>query len=233
MTEEYLTDDEQLAEVKRIAMEYAPWIIPALVLGVGFVIGYRYYQGHENQRAFAAAGQFADMNSAVQRGDATKARQIADGLIKNFPSSPYADQAQLTMARLLIDEGQDASAIGPLTQVMDHSNDSELRHIAQLRIARVLIDQGKPDDAIKMLSADPGAFAAAYHEVLGDAYFAKNDLPKAASEYETALGAGVVGGRDSAMLELKIADLGLPPTAMPAVPAAAAPTVESSNKVKP
>ena len=43
MTEEFLTDDEQLEEVKRLVAEYAPWIIPAVIVGLGFVFGYRYY----------------------------------------------------------------------------------------------------------------------------------------------------------------------------------------------
>lgn len=233
MTEEYLTDDEQLAEVKRLVGEYAPWIIPALVLGIGFVFGYRYYQNRENTVAFNASAQFTDMATAIQRNDAAKARQIADGLIKNFPSSPYADQAQLAMARLSIDEGKGADAIAPLTQVIDHSKDSELKHIARLRLARLLIDQGKPDDALKTLSDEPGAFGADYHEVRGDAFFAKHDLTQAASEYKSALGAIVAGGADSALLELKIADLGLPPVASVALPPAVAPSPESSNKAKP
>ena len=110
---------------------------------------------------------------------------------------------------------------------MDNSKDSELRHIARLRLARVLIDQGKPDDAIKALSDEPGAFAARYHEVRGDAYYAKKDLQRASTEYKTALGeSGAQGGVDSALLTLKIADLGLP-----TVPNA--PTADASNRAKP
>ena len=59
---------------------------------------------------------------------------------------------------------------------MNDSKDTELRHIARLRLARVLIDQGKPDDALKTLADEPGAFAARYHEVRGDAFLAKKDL---------------------------------------------------------
>ena len=167
------------------------------------------------------------MTSALQHDDRAQARQIADGLIKDFPNSPYADQAKMTLARLAVDDGQDANAIPPLTQVMENSKDTELRHIARLRLARVLIDQGKPDDAIKTLSDEPGAFAARYHEVRGDAYYAKKDLQRASTEYKAALGeSGLQGGVDSALLTLKIADLGLPA-------APAAPSAGTSNKAKP
>jgi predicted negative regulator of RcsB-dependent stress response len=219
MTEEYLTDDEQLEEVKRLAQEYAPWVVPAIILGLGFVVGFRYYHSHQEQRALSASSAFSSMNAAIQGNDRAKAHRLADALVKDYPKSPYADQAQLAVARLYIDEGEDANAIAPLTAVMEHSADTELRHVARLRLARVQIDQNKPDDALKTLSDDPGAFAAAYSEVRGDAYYAKKDLPKAAAEYKAALAAGAVESVDSGLLVLKIADLGLPQT--PGQPAAA------------
>jgi predicted negative regulator of RcsB-dependent stress response len=68
---------------------------------------------------------------------------------------------------------------------MNDSKDSELRHVARLRLARVQIDQGKPDDAISTLAAaEPGRFAVRYHEVRGDALYAKNDAAGAVREYQ-------------------------------------------------
>ncbi len=225
MAEEYLTDDEQLEHVKRLAAEYGPWIIGAVILGLAFVTGYRYYQSHQNQRALIAATQFDGMATAIQRNDQAKARQIADGLIKDFPASPYADQAQLALAGLYVTQGQDADAVAPLTQVMERSKDADLRRIARLRLARVLIDQGKPDDALGLLSADPGAFAARYHDVRGDAYYAKKDPQKAAEQYQAALADAGSGGMDAALLTLKIADLGLTPAAAPPAQPQSAPQV--------
>jgi predicted negative regulator of RcsB-dependent stress response len=114
---------------------------------------------------------------------------------------------------------------------MDESKDTELRHIARLRLARLLIDQGKPDDALKTLADEPGAFAARYHEVRGDAFFAKKDLKQAQSEYQAALEKDQAGSVDSTLLTLKLADLGLP--ASPAGSAAVASPADTSNKAKP
>jgi predicted negative regulator of RcsB-dependent stress response len=207
MAEEYLTDDEQLEAVKRAFTEYAPWILGGVVLGVGGWYGLQHYKSHKNEVAFRAADQFSQMTAALQVNDPKKSLQIADGLIKDFPNSPYADQAQLTVARIDVESGKSADAVAPLTQVMNNSKDTELQQIARLRLARVLIDQGKPDDAIKLLAAGtPGSFAGRYHEVHGDALYSKKDIPGAIAEYNAALGASD-GGAEAAMLQLKLADL--------------------------
>jgi predicted negative regulator of RcsB-dependent stress response len=207
MAEEYLTDDEQLEAVKRAFTEYAPWILGGVVLGVGGWFGIQYYRSHQNAVAMQAAEQFTQMTAALQMNDPQRSLRIADGLIKNFPTSPYADQAQLTIARIDVDSGKPADAVAPLSQVMNNSKDAELKQVARLRLARVLIDQGKLDDAIKTLAeGTPGSFAGRYHEVHGDALYAKKDIPGAVAEYKLALGTSD-GGADAALLQLKLADL--------------------------
>ncbi|MGA2397855.1 MAG: tetratricopeptide repeat protein [Steroidobacteraceae bacterium] len=224
MAEDYLTDDEQLEHVKQLFAEYGPWVLGAVVVGLGLAFGYRYYNQHMNDRALDASAQFADMSAAVEGSDPAKARQIADGLIKSYPRSPYADHAQLVLARLAVDANQEAGAVGPLQEVIEHSKDAELQHIARLRLARVQIDQGKPDEALKTLSDLPGTFAARYDEVRGDAYYAKKDPAKATELYKKALGEGDPQSMESALLALKIADLGLVPAAGPPMAATAPPT---------
>src|SRR5277367_6291377 len=153
MAEEYLTDDEQLEAVKHLFKEYAPWIVGGLILGLGGWYGFQYYKSHQNDRALQAAAQFEQMTIAMQADNHNKSRAIADGLVKDFPGSPYADQAQLAIARMNVEDGHSTDAVVPLTQVMNNSKDTELQQIARLRLARVLIDQGKSDDAIQLLAA--------------------------------------------------------------------------------
>jgi predicted negative regulator of RcsB-dependent stress response len=208
MAEEYLTDDEQLEAVKRAFIEYAPWILGGVVLGVGGWFGYQSYRSHENAVALRAAGEFSQMTNALQMNDGKKSLELAQGLIKEYPSSPYADQAQLTIARIGVDSGKSADAIAPLTQVMNSSKDSELRQVARLRLARVLIDQGKPDEAIKTLAeGTPGSFAGRYHEIHGDALYAKKDIAGATAEYNLALASADASTDGAALLQLKLAEL--------------------------
>jgi predicted negative regulator of RcsB-dependent stress response len=232
MGEEYLSDDEQWEAVKRWLVENGLWVVAGVVLGVVALFGYRYVDNSRNERALRASLQFSDMTAALEHNDRVKSREIAAGIIKNFSSSPYADQAQLTLAGLAVDDGQPSGAVTPLTEVMNKSKDSELRRIARLRLARVLIDQGKPDEAIETLAVDtPGAFAPTYHEVRGDAFYAKKDFKSALDEYRAALVGSASGGADTALLQLKIADLGAPRAPAPAT--AMAPAAVSLPKAKP
>jgi predicted negative regulator of RcsB-dependent stress response len=228
MTEEYLTDDEQLEAVKHMMVEYAPWLIGGVLAGALLFFGYRYYQSYTNDRALQAAGQFGAMTAALQANAPDKSRQIGEALIKDHANSPYADQAQLILARLDVDEGRSDRAIAPLTQVMNNSKDADLRQIARLRMARLLIDQGKPDEAIQTLVEPiPAAFAARYHEVRGDAYLAKKDAAHALAEYQQALGADDASGINASLLELKIQDLGAVPS--PVVKAVSVDTPKKGN----
>jgi predicted negative regulator of RcsB-dependent stress response len=229
MAEEYLTDDEQLEAVKHLIVEYAPWLIGGVLAGAAVFFGLRYFHSYTDEQAFKAAAQFSAMTAALQKSDTKASRQIADGLIQDYPSSPYADQAQLTLARLAVDEGQLDKAIAPLTHVMNDSKDTELRQIARLRLARVMTDQGKPDEAIKTLPDPvPAAFAAPYHEARGDAYVAKKDLPHAATEYQAALTFADEGRISASLLELKLQDIGAAPA-----PIAKTVPVNTLNKAKP
>ena len=229
MAEEYLTDDEQLEAVKHWFKEYAPWLIGGVLAGLAGFFGYSYYQTYTNGRDLKAAAEFSAMTTALQINDRAKSRKIADGLIKEYADSPYADQAQLMLARLDVDDGQLDKAAAPLTQIMNDSKDTELRQIARLRLARILTDQGKADAAIAMLPEPiPPAFAARYYEVRGDAYLAKKDAAHAVAEYQKALGAADASGINSSLLELKLQDLG----AVPA-PVLSNVSVNTLNKAKP
>jgi predicted negative regulator of RcsB-dependent stress response len=209
MSEEFLTDAEQAEEVKRLFKEYAPVVILGVVLGGGGYFGFGYYKNMQSGRAIKAGEEFSQMGVALQINDTKKAKSIGEGIIKDYSSLPYADQARLTLARIAVDEGHDADAVPQLTDVMNNSKDSELKQIARLRLARVLIDQGKSDDALKLLDvAQAGSFVGRYHQVRGDALLAKKDNAAAINEYKIALGSAADGGVDGSLVEMKLADLG-------------------------
>jgi predicted negative regulator of RcsB-dependent stress response len=220
MAEDLMTDDEQLESLKHWFSENGTWLAGGVLLGAVMLFGWRYYENYKNQQALTAAEKFNALNTALEKNDRAAARNIAEDLKKDYSNSPYSDQADLMIARLAVDSGELQNAVDPLTRVMNNSRDSELQNIARLRLARVLIDQGKSDEAINTLSAaQSGAFGARFHEVRGDAYYAKKDTASALREYQAALTDADSRGFERGLVELKITDLGAMPNAPVKLPA--------------
>ena len=130
-----------------------------------------------------------------------KAKELRD----LHPKSPYADQADLALARAAVERNDLPEAAKRLKLVADGSRDPELRQIAKARLARVLVEQGKHDEALAQLDiANAGSFGALYHELRGDAFAAKGDAAGARQEYDAALaGTQTEPGIDKAYVELK------------------------------
>lgn len=221
---EYLSEKEQWEQIRIWVRDNGLWIVAGVALAAAGLQGWRWWQGHLDARGVQASAAYARMIEALEKGDRTQGFQRLGELERDYPSSPYAAQAKLMAARVYVEGNELDKAAHELATVMNDSKDRELALVARLRLARVEIAQGKPDAALATLdAAAPGAFAARYHEVRGDAYYAKGDRPAALKEYRSAAGNPELG--DAALLDLKIADLAAaapPAGAVAPAPAAAA-----------
>jgi predicted negative regulator of RcsB-dependent stress response len=205
--EDYLNEKEQWERVLAWLREQGPWMLAGVAVAVGVFGGWRYWQNRIQQRNLAAATRYEQVIDAFGRNDLNGGTRLADELVKSFPRTAYADQANLAVARIQVDSKQLDQAATRLRQVLDTTKDSELALIARLRLARVQLAQGKPDDALTTLDAvKPGAFAARYAEVRGDVLLSKGDRDGALKAYREARGSGG-STLDSGLLDLKIGEL--------------------------
>jgi predicted negative regulator of RcsB-dependent stress response len=228
--EEYLSEKEQWEAIKIWVRENGLWIIAGVAVGAALLSGWHWYQDHTDQVGSQANTKYTQIMEAFGRGDRTEAFVLLGQLERDYSSSPYVDQAKMTAARAYVETGDLAKAATELQAVSDHSKDSELATIARLRLARVQISQKKADDALMTLNGmQAGAFAARYHEVRGDAYYAKGDKPNALKEYLSAKAGDFSGSPDSQQLDLKIGDLTGDGT-RPAMKPSAAPATAAASK---
>jgi predicted negative regulator of RcsB-dependent stress response len=217
---EYLSDKEQWEQIRTWVRENGLWIVAGVALAAAGLQGWRWWQRHLDERGVKASAAYTRIIEAMEKGDRTQAFVRLGELERDYPSSPYADQAKLVAARVYVEGNELDKAAQELTSVMNRSKDHELALVARMRLARVEIAQGKPDAALATLNAvEPGAFAALYHEVRGDAWYAKGDRPAALKEYRGAAGSPDLG--DAALLDLKIADLNADAPVASAAPASA------------
>ena len=234
---EDLTDNEREEQLRRWWSDNWAWIIGGVALGMAILAGWQFWQRHKVQTAEQDEASYIAVVQALGNNNRDEAVKKAAELQERRPGSPYADQADLALARAAVDRREFDEAARLLKAVAGRSKDPELRLVANTRLARVLVEQGKHDEAIALLDvAQAGAFAALVHEIRGDAFAAKGDAAQARTEYDSAIKASTPeSGVDTAYVELKRDALGQPapaPAADVAAPAAAAqqPATETPAK---
>jgi predicted negative regulator of RcsB-dependent stress response len=206
--EEYLSEKEQWEAIKAWVRDNGLWIIAGVAVGAAALGGWHWYQDHVDSVGAQASAKYTQALDAFGRGDRTQAFVLLGELERDFESSPYVDQGKLMAARVYVDSGDLDKAAKELQAVMGHTKDSELALITRLRLARVEIAQNKPDAALASLNGlKAGAFDSRYHEILGDAYYAKGNKADALKEYMKAKVGDFGGSPDSQELDLKISDL--------------------------
>jgi predicted negative regulator of RcsB-dependent stress response len=226
--DDYLSEKEQWEAVKGWFRENGLWIVAGVAVGAAGIGGWQWWNAHIDRVNGEASAKYEQIVQAVGHNDESAALVAMGELERNYPSTPYVDQARLVFARVYVETNRLDKAAEELQAVSQHSKDKQLGLLARLRLARVQISQQKPDDALATLNGvDPGAFVARFHEVRGDANLAKGDKAAALSEYRAArtMDTGGAGG-DSSLLDLKISDLVADAAPLPAA-AAKAPAAQT------
>lgn len=186
--DDYLSEAEQWERAKAWLKVNIPWIIAGVAIAVVGLSGWRWWQGRQDQNMAWAARLYNEMAADFDRNDSANVARLAKQLETDYAGSGYADHAVLVTARMNLQEGKKALAAEDLQKLMASTKDKELALVARLRLARVQIDLKKPDDALRTLEgATPGAFAARFAEVRGDALYAKGDREGALKAYREAL----------------------------------------------
>lgn len=205
--DEYLSESEQWERLKAWFRANGLWILAGIIIALGGIAGWNWWQDRQDRLALEAAARYQQITDALARNDVTRAKSLSAELERDYPDSPYVDQAHLFGARIAVEAGDLAKADSLLRSVMERSRDEQLKLVARLRLARVQLAQNKPDDALATLSAPAGAFEARFHEARGDVLFAKGDKAGALKEYEAAQAGTQTRSVDAQTLQLKINDL--------------------------
>jgi predicted negative regulator of RcsB-dependent stress response len=223
--EDYLSEKEQWERVTAWLRENGAWIVAGVVVGALGIAGWQWWNAHVDTVSGEASAKYEQLQSDLRKGDKTGALILLTDLERDFSSTPYVDQARLAVARVYVESHELDKASTELQAVSQHSKDKQLALVARLRLARVQIAQQKPDDALMTLDGvDPGAFESLFHEVRGDAEFAKGNKAAALTQYRTARSKDAGGGPGTSLLDLKISDLVAAPAVLkaPVAPAAGA-----------
>lgn len=204
--DEYLSEQEQWELVKKWLRENVLWIAAGIAIAAAGIGAYRWWEARKEAAFLAAGAAYEELATAFAANKSDDIKRLADKLAAEHPGTGYAEQGQMMLASAQVGNGQVSQGLETLQKLLAATRDQELALLLRLRIARVQISLDKADDALATLAgAQPGAFAARFAEVRGDALYAKGDRAGALAAYkEAAAGDATV---DAEFLALKINEL--------------------------
>ena len=185
---EYLTEQEQVQQLKTWLKQYGPTILLGIVIALIMTTSWRYWQNYQNKRLMHASSIYDEMLAFRAQNNEDGATVQAKKLLTHYRKTPYADMASLLLARNAVLKKDYPEATKQLNDVIDHGNNASLREMARIRLARVLLAEQKPDDALALLKkTDDKNYLGLVDEVRGDAYLIKQDPDAARKAYQLAL----------------------------------------------
>ena len=186
--DDLLSEKEQLEQMKAWWSQYGAYVVGGIVIGAAMLFGWNRYQDASLQAQLDASTAYEELIVNVVDGKLEQAEVVADEIANLYGDTAYAGQAGLAMARLYMDKNRDEDAAQALLGIINGDVDEELKQVAHLRLARIYLYQEKAQEVVDMLAGeDAGAFAAAYYEVLGDAYTALGRYAEAQDAYQKVM----------------------------------------------
>lgn len=204
----YETEEQQVEAIKKWWKENGPSVIIGLVIGIGGVVGWRYWLSYKETRGAGASIIYQQVLDVVEQGQGPQARDAVEHLLDKDGNTIYAPLAALTMAGVLARNKDIEGASYYLLWVKENAGQDDLKQLARLRLARLLLGQGRMDDALtEVTGLEDGDYRGLALEVKGDILIAKGDPEGARKAYREAL-SGLAGGINRDVLQMKLDDLG-------------------------
>jgi len=206
--ETYTTDEEQVEKIKKWWKANGTAIIAGLVIGVGGLLGWRYWNAQQLVHAGDAALNYSTLVTLLQEGELAAGEESLKVLQSEYGDTPYSDLGLMLLARLQVEQGQFEKARDSYQQLQT-SSDAAIVALARVRLARILVQLQQFDDALQLLNHQlDTVFAGVEDEIRGDAFRLKGDAVKAAEAYRRAMNSGAESV-NRRLLQQKLDDLPL------------------------
>lgn len=156
-----------------------------MILGVGALIGWRYWNSHQVDSARSASLAYQNAVTAVSEGkpDSIPAAEKFAAENKNT----YGALASLELAQQFVDKNE-LESCRPVTTGLADTSDENLKAVINLRLARVQVQLKQADAALKTLDTIKGeGWAAIVADLRGEALLSKGDKQGARSAWEAGV----------------------------------------------
>ncbi len=200
-----LEEQEQLAQIKHFWKQYGNTITWVMLGALAIWAGWTLYHDWQRRQATQAAALFDevlrtvpsddkgnqgdknDKNNQGDRGNTAQVDRVFADMKDRFPSTTYAWQTGLMVAKHYFLAGKPEAAQAALTWVAGQSSDPGYQAIAKLRLAAVLADKKDYAGALNQLSGTfPASFGALVSDRRADVMFLQGDKAGAIDQYRKA-----------------------------------------------
>lgn len=137
----YENEHDQVDAIKRFFVENGKALVVGVILGVGALIGWRYWNNHQADTARGASLTYENTVSAI-RADQPQTLVAAEKFAADNKNT-YGALAALEVAQQYVDKNELDKAVAQLTQGLAAASDENLKAVINLRLARIQVQQKK------------------------------------------------------------------------------------------
>jgi predicted negative regulator of RcsB-dependent stress response len=195
------TEEEQVDKIKKWWNSNGKQIIGGAVLGLAGVFGWNSYGDYQDSQALNSRTLYLSYASDSSNVGAY------DKLIKDHPSSSYADQATLLMAKYLFEAENYSLALEAIKPLMSSEN-TVIASTAILRSASLYLELGEHNKALKILNVDAKeGFSGLFYNLTGDIYLDLSNNEEAKKYYSLAIENITENSSLTQLIQIKLDDL--------------------------
>ncbi|MTD37773.1 tetratricopeptide repeat protein [Erwinia sp. CPCC 100877] len=170
----YENEHDQADAVKRFFANNGKALAVGVVMGIGALIGWRFWSNHQTESAMGASQAYERVIADAQAGKPDTLDAAGKFVADN--KNVYGALAALNLAQKYVQANELPKAAAQLQQGLSATSDANLQALITLRLARVQIQQKQADAALKSLDTIKGeGWSAIVADLRGDALLSKGD----------------------------------------------------------
>jgi predicted negative regulator of RcsB-dependent stress response len=203
---ELKTDEEKGEEI--IAWWRENWlsVVSGVVLAVGILFGYQYWQSYQEKQSMTASSLYSDMLEKMNSNALDGIFSQAAELKTDYSGTAYSALGALIAAKAHAANNDNEKALVELNWAVENADQKIVADLAKMQAARLQVAMAKYDQAESLLSQTfPVAWQSGIDELKGDIQLAKNNVDEAKGLYESAIRSSK--GESTEYLQMKLDNL--------------------------
>lgn len=195
---DYLTEEEQVARIKRWWTENGKYAAIGIIFGVAGIFSYNWYEDHAEEKNIAAS----DLYERFLMTSSDERLEVYKQLVEVSSDSGYHFLALMHLAKTAVIESDYEQARNHLTEAVEKAPSQVLADLSRVRLVKVLLEIEETDKAIQVLrDIKSTGFSSSASELRGDIHLVSGEEALANEAYNAAIEAS---GTNAARLVLQM-----------------------------